>query len=182
MERLRAAVAAECEGSFPGSRPVFGEGPLTASLMVIGEAPGRDEVRLGRPFVGKAGSFFIGVFERKVCKREEAYITNTLKVWPTVETERLRTRKPHQEERDMFVPFLHEEIRIVDPSVILAVGKTAFFALSPGEPFKAGQWSSFQGRPVMPVYHPSYLLRQQKRLTETVKELERALGEVKKRI
>lgn len=183
MERLKADIASACARSFPDSRPVFGEGPLPCRLMVVGEAPGRDETRIGRPFVGKAGSFFIGVFERSFAmKREEAYITNVLKIWPTIETKRLKTRKPAQEEQDTFIPFLLEEIKIVDPAVILAVGKTAFFALLPEDEFRAGEWKIFEGRDVMPVYHPSYLLRQQKRLAEAVSDLEKAFREVRKRI
>lgn len=182
MERLKAAIAAECANEFPGSVPVFGEGPFPCPLMVIGEAPGRDETRLGRPFVGKAGSFFFEVFERTVCKRQEAYVSNVLKVWPTLKTKRLRTRKPLKEEQDTFVPFLLEEIRIVEPRVILAVGKTAFFALLPDAEFRPGQWQSFEGRAVMPVYHPSYLLRQQKQLAESVSALEKSLVQVRKRV
>lgn len=183
MERLRASIASECAHLFPDSVPVFGEGPYPNRLMVIGEAPGRDETRLGRPFVGKAGSFFMEVFERTLAiKREEAYITNVLKIWPRIETKRLKTRKPLKEEEAIFVPFLLEEIRLVDPSVILAVGKTAFSALLPQDEFRAGEWRSFEGRELMAVYHPSYLLRQQRRLAASVKELEKALEEVRKKI
>lgn len=183
MERLREALASMCAASFPETAPVFGEGPVPCRLMVIGEAPGRDETRLGRPFIGKAGSFFIGVFERALgMKRGEAYISNVLKVWPRIETRRLKTRKPLKEEEALFIPFLLEEIALVDPAVIVAVGKTAFFALMPDEPFKAGQWRSFNGRDVMPVYHPSYLLRQQKRLAQSTEELERSLVEVREKL
>lgn len=180
MERLREDIASACAKLFPESAPVFGEGPVPCRLMVIGEAPGRDETRLGRPFVGKAGSFFIGVFEKALAmERERAYITNVLKAWPRIETRRLKTRKPFKEEEAAFRPLLLEEIRLVDPAVILAVGKTAFAALLPQEEFKAGQWMGFEGRKVMPVYHPSYLLRQQKRLAESVAELEKALKEAR---
>jgi DNA polymerase len=183
MERLNTGIAAACAGAHPGARPVFGEGPVPCQLMVIGEAPGRDETSAGRPFVGKGGSFFIGVFERAAgMRREDAYITNAVKIWPVLETKRLKTRKPLKEEQELFIPFLLEEIRIVDPVVILAVGKTAFFALLPGERFEAGKWKSFEGRHLMAVYHPSYLLRQQKRLAESTKELESAIDEAVKKI
>ena len=183
MESLNARITAACAGAHPEARPVFGEGPVPCALMVIGEAPGRDETRAGRPFVGKGGSFFIGVFERAAgMRREEAYITNAVKIWPTLETKRRKTRGPLKAEQDLFVPFLLEEIRIVGPSVILAVGKTAFFALLPDERFEAGKWKVFEGRDLMAVYHPSYLLRQQKRLAESTKELELALKEAANKI
>src|SRR3989304_2641533 len=183
MARLNAGIAAACAGAHPGARPVFGEGPVPCSLMVIGEAPGRDETSAGRPFVGKGGSFFIEVFERASgIAREDADITNAVKIWPVLETKRLKTRKPLKAEQDLFVSFLLEEIRIVDPSVILAVGKTAFFALLPGERFEAGKWKSFEGRHLMAVYHPSYLLRHQKRLAESTKELEFAIREAVEKI
>lgn len=183
MERLNARIAAACAAAFPWARPVFGEGPVPCALMVIGEAPGRDETRAGRPFVGKGGSFFIGVFERAAgMRREQAYITNAVKVWPTVATARLKTRKPLKAEQQLLTPFLLEEIRMVDPAVILAVGKSAFFSLLPAERFEAGKWKSFEGRHLMAVYHPSYLLRQQKRLVDSTNELELAIKEAVKKI
>lgn len=178
MEELNGRISRASARAFPGASPVFGEGPVPCPLMVIGEAPGREETRAGRPFVGKSGSFFIEVFERASdMRREEAYITNAVKVWPIVQTVRLRTRKPFKEELEFFAPFLLEEIRLVDPAVIIAVGKTAFSALLPDEPFEPGRWTSFGGRALVAVYHPSYLLRRGKRLSESAKELEGAVRE-----
>lgn len=182
MEALNRLICRASESAFPGSRPVLGEGPVPCALMVIGEAPGRDETREGRPFMGKGGSFFIGVFERSSgMRREEAYITNAAKLWPFVETARLRTRKPFKEELELFAPFLLEEIRLVDPAVIIAVGKTAFTSLFPGEPFEPGKWRDFGGREVVAVYHPSYLLRQRKKLAESSKALELSIREAAER-
>lgn len=183
MERLRARAASACASAFPGSVPVFGEGPCPCGLMIIGEAPGREETRLGRPFVGKAGSFFVGVFERAAgIGRDEAYITNVVKAWPRIDTRRGKTRPPGKEELRPFIPLVLEEIGLVDPSVIVAVGRTAFSALLPAEEFKPGQWSGFEGRAVLPVYHPSYLLRRQKSLSAALSELEKALSGVRGRL
>lgn len=180
LDKLDKTVQTAIDGRFSGSRPVFGEGPVPCSLMVLGEAPGRDETRLGRPFVGKGGSFFIRVFEETLrIKRDRVYISNVLKIWPNVETKRLRTRAPGKDEADFFLPFLKKEIEIVDPKVILAVGKTAFSALLPDEEFRAGEWKASGKRKIMPVYHPSYILRRQKRLEESVRELRTALLKVK---
>ncbi|MBE7414379.1 MAG: uracil-DNA glycosylase [Deltaproteobacteria bacterium] len=182
-EALRKRIARACAVHFSGSVPVFGEGPVPCRLMVIGEAPGRDETRLGRPFVGKGGSFFVGVLEEALgLKRDDIYITNVLNIWPNVETKRRRTRPPESREAGFFIPFLLEEIRIVDPAVIVTAGKTAFSALFPGKPFMPGQWAVFEGRAVMPVYHPSYLLRRQKRLKESVTELKGSLKSVREKL
>ncbi|CAG1065081.1 Type-4 uracil-DNA glycosylase [uncultured bacterium] len=183
MEILNKRIRAACASAFPDARAVCGEGPVPSPLMVIGEAPGRDETKAGRPFVGKGGSFFIEVFERASgLKRDEVYISNAVKVWPTLATQRKKTRKPLRAEQELFLPFLMEEIRIVDPVVILAVGKTAFSSLLPEEPFEAGKWTSFKERSVMAVYHPSYLLRRQKSLAESARELELAIIEVAAKI
>ncbi len=181
LRSLRSACA-KTRG-FKGASIVFGEGPAPCGLMIIGEAPGRVETRLARPFVGRAGRFLISVlkevFERE---REDFYITNVVKVWPTVETKRLKTRKPTKEEEGFFLPYLLKEIRIVEPQVVLAVGKTAFSNLAPDEDFTPGSWVSAGGRLIMPVYHPAYLLRRQKYLEENTRELKAALRKVKARL
>lgn len=183
IEELNRRLCRASESAFPGARPVLGEGPVPCPLMVIGEAPGRDETKALRPFIGKGGSFFIEAFERASgMRREEAYVTNAVKVWPFVQTARGRTRKPFREELELFAPFLLEEIRLVDPAVIIAVGKTAFSSILPDEPFEPGKWKSFDGREVMAVYHPSYLLRQQKSLPESSKALELSIREAAGRV
>lgn len=160
---------------------VFGEGRAERGLMVIGEAPGRDETRLGRPFVGKAGTFFISALEEATgFKRDAVYITNAVKVWPHLKTKRLKTRPPTDDERAFFLPFLEEEIEAVAPEVIIAVGKTAFRALLPVGEFVPGRWASYRSIKVMPVYHPAYILRRRKRMEQGIEELKAALLEVKK--
>lgn len=165
-----------------GPTLVFSSGAAASGVMVIGEAPGREETREGLPFVGKAGRFLVmALKESLVSSRDEIYITNAVKIWPVVETKRLRTRKPTAEEEAFFRPCLLEEIRIVAPKAIVAVGKTAFHALLPDEEFVPGRWAEFQGIPVMPVYHPAYILRRQKSLAESVASLKKALAEVRER-
>lgn len=185
MEELRSKITRACaqRAEFRDSKPVFGDGPVPCGLMVIGEAPGRDETRLGRPFVGRAGGFFTAILEESFAmKREELYITNVVKVWPNLPTKRLKTRKPMKEEEEFFIPFLEEEIRIIGPKVILAVGRTAFSALVPGRDFIPGEWAERGNLPVMPVYHPSYILRKQKSLQESLKAIKKALVKVKKKL
>ncbi len=182
MKSLRAACA-KTKG-FKGAHIVSGEGPAPCGLMIIGEAPGRDETKLGRPFVGRAGRFLISVLKEVFNQeREDFYITNVVKVWPTIETKRRKTRKPTKEEEEFFLPYLLKEIRIIEPGVILAIGKTAFSNLAPDEDFKPGGWvKSGDGKLIMPVYHPAYLLRKQKNLEENTGELKAALRKVKAKL
>lgn len=185
MERLRAGVARACasDHTLKDASVVFGQGPVPCRLMVVGEAPGRDETRFSTPFVGKAGKFLISVLRDVFgLEREAFYITNVVKLWPVIETKRKRTRKPTRAEEAFFIPFLRREIELVGPKVIIAVGRTAFAALAPGVEFTPGRWVESGGLLIMPVYHPSYLLRRQKSLKEETERLKAALSEVKKRL
>ncbi|MEE9615108.1 MAG: uracil-DNA glycosylase [Thermodesulfobacteriota bacterium] len=186
ISKIRKRIASACrrDPALSESTPVFGDGPVPSGLMVVGEAPGRSETKLGRPFVGRAGTFFFDivedVFERP---REELYITNVVKVWPKIDTERGRTRPPTRAEIAFFLPYLKEEIVAVGPATIVAVGKVAFTALVPQGEFIPGAWAEYgSGVPVMPVYHPAYILRKQKSLRELTAGLRTALREVKGRL
>ncbi len=186
LKRLFKRVSAACgkAPSFKGKTVVFGAGAAAAALMVVGEAPGRTEVREQKPFVGRSGAFLTLVLEEVFKKkRDEFYITNVVKVWPTIDTKRLKTRKPSRAEEEFFLPYLYEEVRIVKPKVILAVGRTAFSALMPEEEFKRGVWfEGPEGTPLMAVYHPSYILRKQKNLGENTEDMKAALRKVKSAI
>jgi len=169
---------------FKGVELVFGAGPCPCKLMVIGEAPGRDEVKLKTPFVGKAGRFLIGILREVFgIERDEFYITNVVKFWPVIETKRKKTRPPTQDEVKTFIPFLQKEIKAVSPKAIIAVGKTAFSVVAPDENFVPGIWAAgYSGIPVMPVYHPAYILRKQRELGKNTKELKMALRKVRARL
>jgi DNA polymerase len=183
LRRLRKRVEAALGRTAMGFTPVFGSGPAPCPVMLIGEAPGRNETEQGLPFVGRAGVYLVKnleeVFDRS---RDELYITNVVKVWPHIKTKRLRTRPPTKKEEAFFLKYLYEEIEIVAPKVIVAVGKTAFTALAPGEVFRPNIWAEGPGgRPVMPVYHPAYILRKQKSLAESTRALRAALRKVKEK-
>ena len=164
-----------------GKPLVYGSGPANARVMVIGEAPGRDETRQGTPFVGRAGGFFVEILEDVFkMKRGDFYITNVVKVWPTIETKRLKTRPPHDDEVGFFLPCLGKEVKIVSPKAIIAAGKTAFKALFPSEDFTPYKWFRSEGGvPVMPVYHPAYILRKQKEIKKNLSVLKTALKKVR---
>lgn len=182
MERFREELASACarDPRFSDATLVFGTGPVPCPVIFVGEAPGRTETAEGVPFVGRAGRYLTGVVEEVFGRpREELYITNVVKFWPTIATKRLRTRPPKKEEFEFFMPWLAEEIAIVSPRVIVAVGKVAFTALCPEGDFTPGRWSETAARvPVMPVYHPAYLLRKQKSLGVNSIELKAQLAEV----
>lgn len=186
MRLLRRRIGDACKRSadFRDLTPVFGGGPHPCALMIIGEAPGRTETALGKPFVGRAGKFLEYLLKEGLKKeRDEVYITNVVKVWPHVKTKRLKTRKPTDGEEAFFIPYLEEEIDIVRPEIILAVGKTAFSAIAPDEEFQSGAWAKDgAGRTVMPLYHPAYVLRRQRELKENTKKLLLALRKVKRRL
>lgn len=152
--------------------------------MVIGEAPGREETKLKTPFVGKAGRFLVGILREVFgLPREKFYITNVVKIWPVIETKRKKTRPPTRDEVRFFIPFLQKEIEIVSPAVIIAVGKTAFCVVAPDEDFAPGAWvAGYNGIPVMPVYHPAYILRKQRALAKNTNELKKALKKVRTRL
>lgn len=139
---------------------VFGEGDCCARLMFIGEAPGADEDRTGRPFVGRAGQLLEKMIVAMGLRREQVYITNVLKTRPP------NNATPTAEEAAHCAPYLYEQIRIVDPEVIVTLGLPATrLVLGSMDAMGRlrGRWGQFQReglvKPVMPTYHPAFLLR-----------------------
>ena len=148
---------------------VFGVGNPNAELMFVGEAPGADEDLVGEPFVGKAGQLLTKIIETMNLSRSDVYIANVLKCRPDTPPGEAGNRKPSTQEMQTCKPYLLEQINIIQPRVIVALGGTAVEGLLNVE--KAGitrmraHWQDFHGIPLMPTFHPSYLLRNQS-LTE----------------
>ena len=143
---------------------VFGVGNPAARLMFVGEAPGEDEDAQGEPFVGKAGQLLTRIIQTMGLRREEVYIGNILKCRPDTPHQTTGNRKPTPTEMSTCLPYLLEQIRIIRPEVIVALGGTAvegLFDKTQGITQIRGQWMEFQGIPVMPTYHPAYLLYNQ---------------------
>jgi uracil-DNA glycosylase len=143
---------------------VFGVGNAEADLLFVGEAPGADEDRVGEPFVGAAGKLLTRVIETMGFKRGDVYIANVLKCRPDMPDGESGNRPPTPAEMETCLPYLQEQIKIIQPKVMVALGTTAMAGLFPG--FSGitknrGKWHDFGGIPVMPTYHPSYLLRNQ---------------------
>jgi uracil-DNA glycosylase family 4 len=167
------------------SRLVFGNGNPLASLVLVGEAPGADEEKLGQPFVGRAGRLLDQALERAGVSRADIWITNVVKIRPTEPgaNGRARNRPPTTEEKDTFRPWLEEELRIIAPRAIVCLGATAAAALL-GRKVKVtaerGRWTDGPvGAQVLTTYHPAYLLRpfrdRDERFEELVDDLRLAL-------
>jgi uracil-DNA glycosylase family 4 len=139
------------------TRTVFGEGPPTARLMFVGEAPGADEDRTGRPFVGKAGILLTDMITKGMgLSREEVYIANVLKSRPP------DNRPPLPDEVANCLPYLERQIEIVRPEFLCLLGKTAASALlETALPLGRlrGKWHRYRKIPTIVTYHPSALLR-----------------------
>ena len=143
---------------------VFGVGSLDAELMFIGEAPGADEDEQGEPFVGKAGQLLTKIIQAMGLTRNTVYIGNILKCRPDTPGQSAGNRKPTPEEMKTCIPYLHEQIDLIRPKVIVALGATAVEGLlgkTVGITRLRGNWKTYRGTPLMPTYHPAYLLRNQ---------------------
>ena len=146
------------------SHVVFGVGNPEAELMFVGEAPGADEDLQGEPFVGKAGQLLTKIIQAMGFERSDVYIANVLKCRPDMPAGESGNRKPRPEEMAICLPYLIEQIEIIQPKCLVALGATAMEGLL-GQPAVMrdvrGRWHSFKGIPLMATYHPAYLLRNQ---------------------
>ncbi|MGC3938271.1 uracil-DNA glycosylase [Roseobacter sp. EG26] len=162
LDALRAALAGfeHCELKRGARNLVFSDGIPGAPVMIIGEAPGRDEDREGLPFVGRAGQLLDRMLAAIDMGRARAdapvYITNVLPWRPP------QNRDPHPEEIAMMRPFLERHIALADPQVIVIMGNISAQALlgKRGITRLRGNWTECFGRPALPMFHPAYLLRQ----------------------
>ena len=135
---------------------VFGSGSEKARLMFVGEAPGEDEDVQGFPFVGKAGQLLTKMIEAMGLRRDDVYICNTVKCRPP------NNRNPEPDELAACEPFLKGQLAAVKPEAIVTLGKFAAQALlRDATPITRlrGHWREYEGIPVMPTFHPAYLLR-----------------------
>ena len=142
---------------------VFGVGNIDAELMFVGEAPGADEDAQGEPFVGAAGQLLTKIIQAMGLTRQKVYIANILKCRPDTPGQSYGNRKPTLEEMQTCIPYLEAQIDLIKPKVMVALGGTATEGLlGLGGIMKLrGNWQTYRGIPVMPTYHPSYLLRNQ---------------------
>lgn len=155
---------------------VFGEGSSRAELVFVGEGPGREEDRIGRPFVGEAGRLLTRIVQAMGLEREDVYICNIVKCRPP------QNRDPQADEIRACRPFLERQLELIGPKVICTLGRVAGSELL-GKGFSMtrdrGRWAEYQGIPVMPTFHPAYLLRNvsaKRPVWEDVQKIMKALG------
>lgn len=158
LDEHRAAIC-ECQNCPLGAtrnKFVYGVGSPTADLLFVGEAPGADEDRLGEPFVGRAGQLLDRILKAMNLARDQVYIANILKCRPP------NNRDPLPEEMAECFPYLKEQIRLIRPKLMCALGRIAGQALldtkTPLGKLR-GRWHEFEGIPLLVTYHPAALLR-----------------------
>lgn len=153
----RALACTRCALHKGRNKVVFGEGDRKARLVFVGEGPGEQEDLSGRPFVGKAGQLLDKIIGAMGLKREQVYICNVVKCRPP------GNRTPLPDEVALCQPFLEEQIALIAPKAIVALGSPAAKALlktNQGIMALRGRWHLYRGVRVMPTYHPAFVLRQ----------------------
>jgi len=167
LDAMRGPVLACTKCSHLAARRtqvVFGVGNPEAELMFVGEAPGEDEDRQGEPFVGRAGELLTKIIKAMGFERSDVFIANVLKCRPDMPPGVPGNRKPRPDEMQVCLPYLREQIDIIQPKAIVALGATALEGLT-GQQIPVGRarghWMDFSGIPLMVTYHPAYLLRNQ---------------------
>lgn len=154
-----AALSSDCRKcrlAASRRKVVFGVGNPHARLMFVGEGPGADEDAQGEPFVGRAGQLLTAMIRAMRLRREDVYIANIVKCRPP------GNRDPEPDEAAACLPYLRRQIELVDPAVIVLLGRIAArFLLGTTAPISSyrGVWKSWEGRDVLPTFHPAYLLR-----------------------
>jgi len=159
FEQLKEEVLGcqKCDLARNRNHVIFGEGNIQAPVFIIGEAPGADEDRIGRPFVGRSGQLLDKILAAcGFTRRDHVFISNIVKCRPP------GNREPSTEERKACIPYLIRQIDIINPDILVLLGSTALKSML-GQDKKItrlrGSWLQWENRLAMPVYHPSALLR-----------------------
>lgn len=152
----RVLDCGDCPLCHGRTQAVFGEGSIKTPLMFIGEGPGADEDRQGRPFVGRSGQLLTQILEAAGIGRDDIYITNIVKCRPP------ENRTPLPEEMLRCDKYLQTQILLIRPAMLVLLGNTPakwILRTTEGVTRLRGRWFEWRGIPVMPMFHPSYLLR-----------------------
>ncbi|OGW33171.1 MAG: hypothetical protein A2X58_09815 [Nitrospirae bacterium GWC2_56_14] len=181
LVREELGECTRCKLSKGRNAIVFGEGNPEAKLVFIGEGPGQEEDQQGRPFVGAAGQLLTDIIVKGMgLKREDVYICNIVKCRPP------GNRNPEPDEIEACEPFLIKQLQAIRPQVIVALGNVAVKTLlktKAGITSLRGTWQTYQGIPLMPTFHPAYLLRtpgDKKLVWEDIKKVMAEMNKIKK--
>lgn len=170
--RQQALVCQLCKLCNGRKHAVFGDGSLNAPIVFVGEGPGRDEDLQGLPFVGAAGQLLNRIIQAMKLTRQQVYITNVVKCRPP------DNRPPEPDEVAACRPHLEQQLAVIQPKVICALGKTAAAALlETGAPMGALRGRVFErnGIPLVVTYHPAYLLRNPSAKKEVWEDMQRVM-------
>lgn len=170
--RDEAAVCVKCPLNLNRNKSVFDSGNASSEIVFVGEAGGKDENAQGTPFIGRAGKLLNSMIQAMGLTRDEVYVTNVCKCAPP------GNRKPEPSEMEACKPFLHQQMQIVKPKVVITLGATATEAvLGPGLGItkRRGIWGEWNGTKIMPTLHPAYILRNPSAKTDVVKDLREVL-------
>jgi DNA polymerase len=178
LDALRAEIGdcQRCKLAKGRKHIVFGTGDPEANLMFVGEAPGADEDTQGEPFVGAAGQLLTKMIKAMGYERSEVYICNIIKCRPP------QNRNPEPDEISACEQFLRKQIAVVQPRVIVALGKfAAHFLCGDDTPITRlrGNLRTYHEIPVMPTYHPAFLLRDESRKGEAWADLKQVMAMLK---
>jgi DNA polymerase len=177
LDELRAEThnCNSCRLAGTRTNVVFGVGSPTADLMFIGEAPGREEDLQGEPFVGRAGQLLTDIIKAMKLTRDDVYIANVIKCRPP------ENRNPEPDELDQCRPFLRRQVALIQPKVIVALGRFGLQSLTEKSyaiSAVRGQWLDYEGIKLMPTYHPAYLLRNPSAKKEVWADMKKVMAEL----
>lgn len=165
LKLINAELAEKTSVEFPYRKIVFGDGNANSKIMLVGEAPGGDEEKQGRPFVGKAGKNLMKFLAISNLKREEVYLTNVVKIRPvrlSQKTGKPVNRPPDRHEKDFFSDFLYKEIEIIQPKIIVTLGNVPLQAVLRNKNVQIGDYHGklirFGGNDIFPLYHPAAVI------------------------
>jgi uracil-DNA glycosylase family 4 len=182
LEAIRADLGdcQRCKLAAGRTNIVFGEGAARAPVVFVGEGPGAEEDATGRPFVGRAGQLLDKIIAAMGLRREEVYICNVVKCRPP------ENRTPEPDEVAACVGFLHRQLAVIRPHVIVALGASAASALL-GNPKLGGiskirgRFQDYHGIPLMPTFHPAYLLRAPDKKREVWEDIKQVMALLRER-
>jgi len=168
MENLYKKISIEAEKKFPNRKIVFGDGDINSDIMLIGEAPGGDEEKQGKPFVGKAGKNLNEFLKSINLERSKLYVSNVVKLRPfklSPKTNKPINRPPDKTELEFFTPFLMEEIKILNPKLIVTLGNTPLRAVLDDKNASIGDYHGKITKKgninLFALYHPASIIYNQ---------------------